>query len=176
MPQDAIDALEFKDKGRRFNQHWGYRGGKVFNTRKNFYHKPQFSLRHSWQANERLYWSNVAYLSLGTGGGTGPGSSSDGAQSLSRTEDGQYDIEAAIEHNQSTNFAKPDDRSEHIIRAGNNDHFWTGILSTIRFDINKEFILSGGIDGRYYRGDHYRSVYDLLGGSYFLGTGTGKCF
>ena len=44
-------------------------------------------------------------------------------------------------------------------------------MSTIRFNINKQFTLSGGIDGRYYRGDHYRSVYDLLGGTYTYGAG-----
>ncbi len=172
VPQSAIDELISKDKGRRFNEHWGLIDGELVNTRKNFYHKPQFSLRHSWQASDRLYWSNVAYLSIGHGGGSAPGSSStDGAQSLPRADDGQYDLEQAIINNQSTNFAKPDDRSEHILRSGNNDHFWYGLLSTLRYNINDQFTFSGGIDGRYYRGDHYRTVYDLLGGSYYRGTG-----
>lgn len=171
VPQSAIDGLIYKNKGLRYNEHWGYRDGEVFNTRKNYYHKPQFSLRHSWQASKRFYWSNVVYLSLGSGGGTSPGASSDGAQSIPITPDGQYDIDKAVENNKSINFAKPDDRSEHIIRSSNNDHFWTGLLSTVQFNIDKKFTLSGGLDGRYYRGDHYRTVYDLLGGSYFRGTG-----
>ncbi len=171
VPQEAIDQMPVTNKGRRYSEHWGLLDGELLNTRKNFYHKPQFSLRHSWQASNKLYWSNIAYLSIGSGGGTAPASGSDGGQTIPRTEDGQYDLEQAIVNNQSTNFAKPDDRSEHILRASNNDHFWYGILSTLKYNINRNFTFSGGIDARYYRGDHYRSVYNLLGGSYFRGTG-----
>lgn len=172
VPQSVIDELVIKDKGRRFNEHWGLLDGDLLNARTNYYHKPQFSLRHSWQANNRLYWSNVAYLSIGRGGGTAPGSSStDGSQSIPRTPDGQYDFGKARENNLSTNFAKPDTRSEHILRASVNNHFWYGLISSLNYSINSNLTFSGGIDARYYRGDHYRIVYDLLGGSYFRGTG-----
>ncbi len=174
VPQETIDATEVINKGRRFNEHWGMLNGELLNTRENFYHKPQFSLKHSWQANNRLFWSNVAYLSIGKGGGTAPGSGSDGAQSFPRTEDGQFDFDAAIERNQSTNFAKPDQRSENILRTGHNEHFWYGILSTLRYSFTENLIFSGGIDGRYYRGDHYRSVHDLMGGEYFRGVGNSR--
>ena len=33
------------------------------------------------------------------------------------------------------------------------------------------FTLSGGIDLRYYKGEHYREVYDLLGGDYAVDEG-----
>ncbi len=170
VPQFAIDELAQKDKGRRYNEHWGYRNGELFNTRKNYYHKPQFSLRHSWQANQKFYWSNVAYLSLGTGGGTAPAGSSDGGVSIPSTEDGQYDLEYAININK-TGGLKPEGLSEYFIRSSNNDHFWTGLLSTVNYDISNRFTLSGGLDARYYRGDHYRSVYDLLEGTYTYGAG-----
>ncbi len=167
VPNDVIENLTYTDNGRRFNGHWGYRDGELFNTRKNYYHKPQFSLRHSWQANERLFWSNIAYLSLGNGGGTGPGTSSDGAESLPRLSDGLYALDRAIEINQETNGFAPDPVSRHILRAGINNHFWYGFLSTLSFNLGENFTLSGGIDGRYYRGDHWREVYDLLGGDYY---------
>lgn len=171
VPVDAIAQMDVKDKGRRYSEHWGMLDGELVNTRKNFYHKPQFSLRHSWQASEKLYWSNVAYLSLGSGGGTAPASSSDGGQSIPRTDEGQYNLEQAVENNLLTTIFKPDTRSEHILRASHNDHFWYGVLSTLRYNLTETFTFSGGIDGRFYRGDHYRSVYDLLGGSYFRGVG-----
>jgi hypothetical protein len=170
VPESAIMQMSVRDKGLRFSEHWGTIDGELVNTRKNFYHKPQISLRHSWQANEKLYWSNVAYLSIGSGGGTAP----EGVQSFIRTADGQYNLDSTMVLNQKTNFAKPDDRSEYILRASNNDHFWYGILSTLRFNINERMTLSGGIDARYYRGDHYRSVYDLLGGSYFRSSGNSQ--
>lgn len=163
VPSSVIEELEQKDRGRRYNDTWGYRDGEVFNTRQNYYHKPQISLRHSWQANERLFWSNVAYLSIGDGGGVAP----DGA-SITFTEDGQRDIEQTILNNQPTVF-NPDGISNTILRSNRNNHFWYGLLSTLRYNINKNMTLSGGFDGRSYDGDHFREVYDLLGGTGWQG-------
>ncbi|MFK7810568.1 MAG: TonB-dependent receptor [Saprospiraceae bacterium] len=166
VPQEAIDQTSINgnpisDRGRRFNSHWGMRDGEVFNARKNYYHKPQFSFRHSWQINDRMFWSNVAYLSVGRGGGTAP----DGLPML-RTEDGQFDIDSTIVRNQTPNpFSNPDTLSSTIIRSSNNDHFWYGFLSNINYKILPNLTLSAGVDIRDYRGDHYRSVYDLLGGT-----------
>ncbi len=166
IPQSAINELTVSNQGRRYNEHWGTLDGELISSRKNYYHKPQYSLRHSWQATEKLFWSNVAYLSIGKGGGTAP----DGL-TIPRTDDGLVDFEQARINNQSTNFAKPDDRSEHILRSSHNEHFWYGLVSTMNYNLNENLTFSGGIDARYYRGDHYRSVYDLLGGSYFRSEG-----
>ena len=163
VPSSVIEELEHKDRGRRYNDTWGYRDGKVFNTRQNYYHKPQISLRHSWQANDRLFWSNVAYLSIGDGGGVAP----DGA-SIPFTEDGQRDIDQTILNNQPTIF-NPDGISNTILRSNRNNHFWYGLLSTLRYNINQNMTLSGGVDGRSYDGDHFREVYDLLGGTGWQG-------
>ncbi len=166
VPQDAINQLNVKDRGRRYNEHWGMLDGELVSSRKNYYHKPQYSLRHSWQANEKTFWSNVAYLSIGKGGGTAP----DGV-TIPRTDNGQIDFQRAKETNESTNFAKPDTRSEHILRSSHNEHFWYGLVSTMNYNLNENWTISSGIDARYYRGDHFRSVYDLLGGSYFYSSG-----
>jgi hypothetical protein len=163
VPSSVIEELEQKDRGRRYNDTWGYRDGEVLNTRQNYYHKPQISLRHSWQANERLFWSNVAYLSIGDGGGVAP----DGA-SITFTEDGQRDIDQTILNNQPTVF-NPDGISNTILRSNRNNHFWYGLLSTLRYNINKNMTLSGGFDGRSYDGDHFREVFDLLGGTGWQG-------
>ncbi|MEZ4883203.1 MAG: TonB-dependent receptor [Chitinophagales bacterium] len=172
VPEESISdpntGLTYYDRGRRYNEHWGYRDGEVFSTRKNYYHKPQFSLRHSWQANEKLFWSNIAYLSIGNGGGTAPGSSSDGSQSLQRFDNGLYDIEGAIEANQLISPFRPEPVSDRILRSSINNHFWYGFLSTLSYNLSPNVSLSGGLDGRYYRGDHYREIYDLLGGDYFI--------
>ena len=161
VPEEVVQDYNIVDKGRRYNSHWGYRDGEVFTSRKNYYHKPQLSLRHSYQASDRLFLSNVVYLSIGNGGGTSP----DGA-SFERDENDQIDINKAIERNQPTVF-NPRGLSNTIIRAGVNNHFWYGLLSTVRYEINDELTLSGGLDGRSYKGDHYREVYDLLGGTGF---------
>ena len=63
----------------RFNQHWGHldrwtlasngdtiHNRETLNTRQNYYHKPQFSLRDFWTVNDKFYVSNILYASLGT--------------------------------------------------------------------------------------------------------------
>ena len=159
IPGSVNEQLNVANKGRRYNDTWGYLNGEIFNTRKNYYHKPQFSLRHSWQPTDRLFWSNVAYLSIGNGGGTAV----DGA-SITRGDDDQLDIEQGIANNQPTIF-NPDGISNTIIRANRNNHFWYGVLSTLRFELNENITLSGGLDARSYEGDHFREVYDLMGGT-----------
>ncbi len=157
--------------GRRFNQHWGMLDGELLNTASNFYHKPQFSLRHSVQASPKLFWSNIGYLSIGTGGGT----ATEGRFGVDeRGEDRLIDLDRIAEANRTGNFLKPEGKSERIIRASNNDHFWYGLLSTLKYDFSDNLSFSGGVDGRYYRGDHYRTVHNLLGGDYFTGVGNAR--
>jgi carboxypeptidase-like protein/TonB-dependent receptor-like protein len=164
IPQDVIDETVILDKGLRFNEHWGNLNGEKLNTRKNYYHKPQFSLRHSYNGSDKFFLSNVVYLSVGNGGGTGVFGSFDADST------GQLDLTKAYEANIFTSpIFKPEANSENIIRASVNNHFWYGLLSTARYTINKQFTLSGGVDLRDYRGEHYRSVYNLLGGEFFLG-------
>jgi len=45
------------------------------------------------------------------------------------------------------------------------------LLSTFDYSINKNISLSGGLDLRTYRGEHYREVADLFGGNYYLDKG-----
>lgn len=159
VPGEVNEELNIRDQGRRYNSHWGYLNGEVYNTRINYYHKPQISLRHSWQASEKVFWSNVAYLSIGSGGGT----AREGV-SIPLDENNQPDINKAIEANQPTAF-NPEGQSNTFIRAGVNNHFWYGLLSTLKYDLNEDFSISGGLDARSYEGDHHREIYDLLGGT-----------
>lgn len=163
VPQSVIDQMNeqqiLNNRGRRFNDSWGLLNGEVFNTRRNYYHKPQLYLRHSWQINPNLFLSNIAYLSIGNGGGV-----SDEGADFVLTEDGQLDIQKAIDRNQPTVF-NPEGLSNTILRASVNNHFWYGGISSLRYSINSAFTFTGGIDARYYKGEHYREVYDLLGGS-----------
>ena len=71
------------NKGIRFNKHWGHldrwtldnngdtiHNRETLNTKQNYYHKPQFSLRDFWTVNDKFYVSNILYASIGHGGGT----------------------------------------------------------------------------------------------------------
>ena len=163
LMQNFIDTTGLKNYGLRFNEHGGTLNGEEFNTRKNYYHKPQFSLRHSYSGSDKFYLSNVVYLSIGNGGGTGTSGNFD----VDST--GQLDLDKAYQANLTTSIFKPETNSENIIRASVNNHFWYGLLSTARYSFNQNWKLSGGIDIRDYEGTHYREVHDLFGGTHFYG-------
>ncbi|RMH68393.1 MAG: TonB-dependent receptor [Gemmatimonadetes bacterium] len=150
---------DFQTRGTDYNDAWGYQHGKVKHTRVNFYHKPVFNINHSWLINNKTLLSNVLYASWGTGGGTGPY----GPTFFSYDDAGQIDFDAAYAKNDTSTVG-----SYSIIRASRNNHSWYGFLSTLKREVNKQIDLSAGIDFRYYVGEHYRTIEDLIGGDYFV--------
>ncbi len=159
--------------GLRYNSHWGYLnryeivGGDTIhgyeeklNTKINYYHKPQFSLRDYWQVNDDLYIYNIAYMSIGQGGGTGLTSTPN------LTEEGQVDLQKIYNSNYNNKFNPG--RAGDVMYSGRNNHAWYGLLSQVNYRINALLNVSGGVDLRYYRGEHYRQIYDFLGGQYYM--------
>jgi len=185
MTQGFIDTLETVglpvNMGLRYNPNWGYLSRAYItdtdtiypnanqtSTANNFYHKPMFSLRDFWNVNDRLYISNILYLSLGSGGG----------QSFSTTPEydtatWQQDLQSQYNTNLNINppYFNTTKYSTNIMRNAMNNHFWLGLLSTFDYNINKAVSVSGGLDLRTYRGEHYREVADLFGGNYYLDDG-----
>ncbi|MBE9483495.1 MAG: TonB-dependent receptor [Bacteroidetes bacterium] len=185
MTQDVIDKNESgglpTNMGLRYNPNWGYLSrayitstdtifpnAEKTSTANNFYHKPMFSLRDFWNVNDKLYISNILYLSLGTGGG----------QSFSTTpsvDPNTFQQDLQFEYNSNLkipyNPLDLEKNSTNIMRNAVNNHFWLGLLSTFDYAINDEFSLSGGLDLRTYKGEHYREVQDLFGGLYYLDNG-----
>ena len=171
------------DRGLRFNQHHGYytdsATGKqvLLNERRNFYQKPQITLKDFWKINEKLSWSNMAYVSIGRGGGERYFGSSG---TITFNEQGLVDWDQIIYNNQyKTLFGQTlptidyaydsvQRKSSQILSASMNNHFWVGGLSQFDYKLNKKWNFSGGIDFRNYRGEHYTEVTNLLGGDYFI--------
>jgi len=59
-------------------------------------------------------------------------------------------------------------KSSQILISSINNHFWTGYLGQFNYAYSKKLEISGGIDARYYKGSHYQTVANLLGGDYFV--------
>jgi iron complex outermembrane receptor protein len=173
--------------GIKYNSNWGYvnrwtRGSgteKIYQDEpeslsqsKNYYFKPQLSLRDYWRISDKFYLSNILYLSIGNGGGT---------NNYSTTASGSYSgstfsldpANGLLEYQKfyDSNMNSFDGRSEKLIRSSVNNHRWIGLLSTFSWEINPQFTLSGGIDLRTYKGMHYGEVNDLLGGQYMRDAG-----
>lgn len=158
-----IEDWNDPNKGIKYNPDWGYKGGEFVSLNKNFYHKPQISLNHYWKMGENTMLSSSAYVSFGTGGGTGnygEGKFFDENYKI----DGQINFDKIVEEN----IAAGNAGSSSILRSSNNNHNWYGLLSNIQHNFGENLEVSGGLDVRYYKGEHYREVTDLLGGNFYL--------
>ncbi len=173
---DTATQVDYRyptDKGIRYNDSWGYlnrweigeagdtirEGREALNTRINQYHKPMFTIRDYWNVSDKLYISNIAYLSIGTGGGTALFKT---PSYLQRDDNGQYDLQLFYDVNKNSTTGQ----ASNYIRKMYNSHFWYGFLSNFTYKHNDDIEYSGGIDLRDYKGIHYTEVYDLLGAQY----------
>lgn len=171
-----IDTTGTLGNGIRYNQHWGmlqrfdivgtdtmYGVRKPYTERVNKYHKPQFTLRHFWEINPRMTLSNVAYLSIGRGGGVRLKSTSG-----LMDQQGYMNFQYLYTTNKTSPWLSTPEgqRVNNYMRILKNEHFWYGMLSTFSYDHTPAWNFSGGIDLRSYTGKHFEEIYDLMGGDY----------
>ena len=173
--KQSIEDYENNPNGIRMNPSYGYIDGKVVPTYSGYneYHKPQISLNHFWDINDKSSLSTVVYVSPAKGGGKKAyGKDANRIQynykngkpnaNTDLTHDGLIDYGPSIEANRAS-----DHGSDVIFTMGTNSHDWYGLLSTYTNRLTNEIELTAGIDARYYKGYHYDEISDLLGGSYF---------
>ena len=189
----GIDATDAGDRGASFNPNWGrspfpsyrehYNGqlhdardSAVLMERENFYHKPQVNLNWYWTPGERLILSSVFYFSRGKGGGSGrlganPGQRADGSIDWQRVAEALNTVTAAEADPglvDSGDVGKDEIAAQTAIRNSVNRHFWYGYLGTAEYRLSSAFRLALGADLRYYKGQHWREVRNLLGADYFV--------
>ncbi len=176
VSQEAIDQYTLaggSNHGIKFNQFWGEyvdKNGenKTLYEKENKYFKPQITLKDFWQINEKLYLTNVAYLSIGRGGGTGMRNTS------LDPETGMLNAQFIYDKNTAGDFGPNIEPSYHPTELwansntyqSVNNHMWYGLLSTATYVKNDNVTYSGGIDLRNYNGEHYRKVDNLLDADY----------
>jgi hypothetical protein len=110
-----------------------------------------------------MYLATSAYISFGSGGGSGILGKGPVKYGAPADALGQRDWQHAVDINDTSTTG-----SYLIMRNSMNNHFWSGVISTLRYELNENLNLIAGIDARHYKGEHYREVRDLLGGSYWV--------
>ncbi|RFC54999.1 TonB-dependent receptor [Brumimicrobium aurantiacum] len=167
--------------GIQHNQHFGYytdeNGNQVARAeRRNYYHKPQITLKDFWKVNDKLSISNMVYMSIGRGGGERLRNSS----GIIYDEEGHVDWDRITESNQEyslfgNTYPTVDPthhptllKSSQVVTSSVNNHMWVGGVSQFDYDLNEFWNISGGLDYRYYQGEHYTELRDLLGGNYWI--------
>jgi len=153
--RDRMLSREEVDQfGIRHNKDLGFRNSKELNQRINYYHKPQFALNHYWNVNPTTILSTSTYFSFAHGGGSGPLGNYAPVDS-----EGHIDWDSLIADNEANG------ESVGILRNSVNNHRWIGVLSTLNKSVGENIDLTLGVDARDYKGEHFREVRDLLGGS-----------
>lgn len=177
----GVTTGAMSNRGRRYNQHYGFitnENGQreQLNERLNYFHKPQITLKDFWKINDKVSWTNIAYTSIGRGGGQQAYSSSN----LTYAADGTIDWDYIVQTNrQSTVFGQvfpnvdpsysaTEIKSNNILAAAVNNHFWVGAISQVDYKINNDWKFTGGLDYRWYQGEHYYEIRNLLGGDYYI--------
>lgn len=157
--------------GKTFNYAVGRLRGQWFNEVVNKFYKPAFNLDWNWQINAKSTLSTIFYYSQGTGYGSA--TAGPYAQPIINGPYINYRDYDLVWSKNSTfidpRYSSTLHRSASTILVNSvNNHNWYGILSTFKTQLSPELVLNTGIDGRYYIGDHYREVRDLIGGDYYV--------
>lgn len=163
------------DSEYKYNATYGFgKNGERKVSNRNQYHKPQLSLNHQWQINDKSSLSTALYMSIGRGFGySGQGTSSTLANgwygasngnlnTTYRNADGTFAFDKIQEMNEQS-----DHGSDMVMSISKNFHNWIGLISNYTNDISENLNVSGGIDFRYYKGIHTNEIIDLYNGEYY---------
>lgn len=162
----------------KYNSSYGFdKNGQRRTAEYNVYHKPQLSLNHQWQINDKSSLSTVLYMSIGRGYGySGQGNSTYGysytdwyganygtLQTKFRNADGTFNYGMIQDINEQGEHG-----SMLVMGKLKNYHNWYGLVSTYNTKIGKDFDFYGGVDFRAYKGVHTNEILDLYNGKYYI--------
>lgn len=168
--QNFSKSLDFYEQyGIKANRNSGFYNGDRFTERRNYYHKPVANLNWDFNINDEMDLSTVLYASWGRGGGTGgygrgrvryedEESFGTGADYLIDFDSIQVQNIATSDANGNGNFG-----DSYLRRSSVNNHNWYGIVSNLSIDNGGPITYNVGVDGRTYKGDHFRQVENFLG-------------
>ncbi|NPA46690.1 MAG: TonB-dependent receptor [Chlorobi bacterium] len=178
----------FDEPNIKYNSDWGYLNGEVFSWRRNFYHKPIASLNVDYNINDNMKINSVFYGSWGRGGGTGGIGKINGKKyyygtfrnhetGLVRFDDiytwnsGGHVDDFGDDRQPDSDGLYTNTRNDGISRrASMNSHDWYGTIINFHDDVNENISFDFGVDGRTYKGYHYRVVNNVIGADRYMDT------
>ncbi len=187
---DEATAETFGIEGQIGNNALGIYRGELFNARQNKVHKPLTALTHYWDLDEKtnittsVYYSNARVYSVQPRDAEAP---------VFLNERDSSDIGTIFTTDNLINWDyladqnRQDDRqvtvpfpngdvntpsvtgfnSQYYLESRHNNHNWIGVVSNFTKQIGNVRLRSG-IDLRFYRGEHFAEVFDLLGGDFII--------
>ena len=134
----------------------------MINERNNYFHKPIVQVNSYNQVRDDMLLSTALYYSGGEGGGSGS------AGSIRWKSDGSgRDYDETIRRNTLDWVDGYGYQSRGILRGSRNNQYTYGVMSKLDYDVSESILLTVGLDLRTAEVEHYRQVYDLLGGNVY---------
>ena len=158
--------------GVKYNNNYGFLNGEYLSLRRNYYHKPVVNLNWDWNISEKSDLSTVVYASFGRGGGTGDygngpsyiDNNLDSYPTGAYNENGLIDWDfIANEYNASIPDGISRGYNGTLLRSSVNNHAWYGAVSNFNHETETGWAFNVGADFRWYKGDHFRQLVNLLG-------------
>ncbi|MDO5656134.1 MAG: TonB-dependent receptor plug domain-containing protein [Flavobacteriaceae bacterium] len=151
----------YERRGTKYNNNYGFLDGEMLSWRRNYYHKPVMNLNWDWDISTNSNLSTVLYASFGRGGGTGNyGSSSRSSNILN--DQGLADFTTVFNNNSMIDGGIGHFGNAGAIRSSVNNHQWYGAVTNFEHTMDA-ITLNVGADVRFYKGDHFRQLNNLLG-------------
>ena len=137
----------------------------LINERENYFHKPIVQLNSYNKLNDTMTLASSLYYSGGEGGGSGS------AGSIRWKADGSgRDYDETIRRN-SLDFEDGwGYESRGILRGSRNNQSTVGVVSKLDMEVSDTVSMTFGVDIRTAKVEHYREVYNLLGGDFYMDT------
>ena len=135
----------------------------LINERENYFHKPIVQLNSYNKLNDTMTLASSLYYSGGEGGGSGS------AGSIRWKADGSgRDYDETIRRN-SLDFEDGwGYESRGILRGSRNNQSTVGVVSKLDMEVSDTVSMTFGVDIRTAKVEHYREVYNLLGGDFYM--------
>jgi iron complex outermembrane receptor protein len=155
-------------QGTNWNEWFGYKDGQEYNPYNNFYSEPILSINHEWQINNTSSLSTVLYTLFGDGGGGGVLDAATGSDANPFSLPHSGNVYSPINYSavEAANAANTDGSALNYVYDSHDKTHWYGLRSTYKTTLGQYIDLQAGIDLRYYYGNHYEQVTDLLGADY----------
>lgn len=172
-----------------YNANWGYQMGEKRSARVKNFHEPMAIFNHYWDINESTKLTTSIGYSFGYNGTTAlnwykaPDPRPDYYRYLPSYQTDPY-VKQLVEdawQNSSTSQINWDNlyqvnylaksqgkQSNYMIEDRRNDQELLSLSVLLNKTFNSKSVFSGGIDGRIYTGKHFKTVDDLLGGTYWV--------
>jgi hypothetical protein len=159
----------YDEKGdNHYNSAWGYNNGIMKNSRQNIFHQPLLGAAHEWEGEVSTLNTSVLF-STGSRGETGLNTTGEDSSGwIGFHHNPPLSNQVIWDSIYSENRASADGRSNYILEKNSSNRTMFSFNSVYDLLEWGNLETTAGVEAKLFTGRYYNTVYDLLGGNYWL--------